>query len=61
MMKTIFFAGALFLAYIQASPIPNPPDRDGSKDVLEISNSNMIFKCQVSAVEDNPGKLALKF
>ena len=33
-------------------------ERNESQDVLEISKSNMIFKCQVSADEDTPGKLA---
>ena len=56
MMKTIFFAVALFLAYVQAAPYVYY--RDGNQDVLEISKSNMLFKCQVSAVEDTPGKLA---
>ena len=75
-MKTIFVAGALFLAYVQAIPMYDIDDwagaerydldnwvgaeRDGSQDVLEISKSNMIFKCQVTAVEETPGKLALK-
>ena len=52
-MKTVLVAVALFFAYVQAKPLD-------SQDVLEISKSNMMFKCQVAAVEESPGKLALK-
>ena len=57
-MKAILVVVAVFLACVEAKPMYGRQGMD--QDVLEISKSNMIFKCQVAAVEDTPGKLELK-
>lgn len=55
MMKAILVVVAVFLACVEAKTRNFFLGRQGmDQDVLEISKSNMIFKCQVAAVEDTP-------